>query len=120
MVSRAGIAAHLGDTDRAIDLLTRGLTEGGIRWSALTQARGYGDRATIEAPISPRLQFPERGGLVSGSMLAQKAKQFDDGLYAAFKLLTYLSQTGRSLSQELADVPKRYATPEIRVPCPDD
>ena len=39
LVSRAGIAAHLGDTDRAIDLLTRGLTEGGIRWSALTQAR---------------------------------------------------------------------------------
>ena len=39
VVSRAGIAAHLGDTDRAIDLLTRGLTEGGIRWSALTQAR---------------------------------------------------------------------------------
>jgi serine/threonine protein kinase/TolB-like protein/tetratricopeptide (TPR) repeat protein len=38
-VSRAAIAAHLGDTDRAIDLLTRGLTEGGIRWSALTQAR---------------------------------------------------------------------------------
>jgi tRNA A-37 threonylcarbamoyl transferase component Bud32/TolB-like protein len=38
-VSRAAIAAHLGDTDRAIDLLTRGLAEGGIRWSALTQAR---------------------------------------------------------------------------------
>jgi hypothetical protein len=26
------------------------------------------------------------GGLVSGSMLAQKAKQFDDGLYAAVEL----------------------------------
>ena len=38
-VSRAEIAAHLGDNDRAIDLLTRGLARGDIRWSALTQGR---------------------------------------------------------------------------------
>ena len=38
-MSRAEIAAHLGDNDRAIDLLTRGLAEGGLWWSPLTQGR---------------------------------------------------------------------------------
>ena len=38
-VSRAEIAAHLGDSDRAIDLLTRGLAAGGVWWSPLTQGR---------------------------------------------------------------------------------
>jgi phosphomannomutase / phosphoglucomutase len=60
------------------------------------------------------------GGEASGHVFYQENYYLDDGLYAACKLLTYLSQTGRSLSQELADVPKWYATPEIRVPCPDD
>src|SRR5437764_1328798 len=38
-----------------------------------------------EAPIRPTLAGTG-DGLVSGSMLAQKAKQFDDGLYAAVEL----------------------------------
>ncbi len=45
--------------------------------------RGFaGDRdAREEAPVLPTL--PATGGFVSASVLAQKAKQFDDGLYAA-------------------------------------
>jgi serine/threonine-protein kinase len=38
-VSRAVIAAHLGDVDRAVELLTRGLREGGVAWSPSTTGR---------------------------------------------------------------------------------
>lgn len=40
-----------------------------------------------ETPVRPTLkEVGAGGGFVSGSMLAQKAKQFDDGLYAAVEL----------------------------------
>ncbi len=45
---------------------------------------------------------------------------FDDAIYASCRLLEILSASDRNLSALLADVPKTYTTPEIRVPCPDD
>jgi phosphomannomutase/phosphoglucomutase len=44
---------------------------------------------------------------------------YDDAIYASCRLLEILSKTGKSLSELLADVPKSYTTPEIRVECPD-
>lgn len=41
---------------------------------------------TQSATIHPRLSDVPRSGLCSASVLAQKAKQFDDGLYAAVEL----------------------------------
>jgi len=52
----------------------------------IPEDRGYGNsQEAQEAPISPTLAG-RRSKLVSASMLAQKAKQFDDGLYAAVEL----------------------------------
>jgi phosphomannomutase / phosphoglucomutase len=45
---------------------------------------------------------------------------FDDGLYASFRLLEILANSGATLPELLEGVPHTYATPEIRVPCPDD
>jgi phosphomannomutase / phosphoglucomutase len=45
---------------------------------------------------------------------------FDDGIYAGLRLLEILSETDRPLSTLLADVPKMFNTPEIRVDCPED
>ncbi len=45
---------------------------------------------------------------------------FDDGIYSSARLLELLSQTDAPLSALLADVPKTYATPELRVDCPED
>jgi len=42
---------------------------------------------------------------------------FDDGIYAGARLLEILSQQEKPLSALLADIPKTYATPEIRVDC---
>lgn len=45
---------------------------------------------------------------------------FDDALYAMARLLEILSHGAQSLSDRLADVPRTFATPELRVDCPDD
>jgi phosphomannomutase / phosphoglucomutase len=45
---------------------------------------------------------------------------FDDGLYASFRLLEILANSGATLPQLLEGVPPTYSTPEIRVECPDD
>ncbi len=44
---------------------------------------------------------------------------FDDALFAAARLLAYVAREGGPLSKLLADLPKTYATPELRVDCPD-
>lgn len=44
---------------------------------------------------------------------------FDDGLYAAMRLLRTLSHTEAKLSQLIADIPRYPSTPETRVDCPD-
>src|SRR4029077_2001497 len=45
---------------------------------------------------------------------------FDDALFAAARLLAYVARQGGPLSHLLADLPKTYATPELRVDCADD
>lgn len=45
---------------------------------------------------------------------------FDDALFAAARLLEIVSAGRFGLSPLLADLPKTFATPEIRVDCPDE
>ncbi|MGH7528809.1 MAG: phosphomannomutase/phosphoglucomutase, partial [Gemmatimonadales bacterium] len=45
---------------------------------------------------------------------------FDDALFAAARLLGYLAREGGPLSRLLADLPRTFATPELRVDCPDE
>jgi len=46
---------------------------------------------------------------------------FDDALFAAARLLAYMAREGGGpLSRLLADLPQTFATPELRVDCPDD
>lgn len=60
-------------------------------------------------------------GEMSGHMFfADEYYGFDDALYAGARLLRILSHTDRPLSALLADVPRYFATPEVRVPCPDE
>ena len=45
---------------------------------------------------------------------------FDDALYGAARLLRIVADSGHSVHELLADVPRFFSTPEIRVNCPDD
>ncbi len=44
----------------------------------------------------------------------------DDGLYTTLRLLHYLSNTGRTLAQAVAALPKYISSPEIKVGCADE
>jgi phosphomannomutase/phosphoglucomutase len=70
-------------------------------------------------------KMKEEGALLAGEMsghvcFADRYFGYDDATYAACRLLEILSKTGKNLSELLADVPKTFTTPEIRVDCPDD
>lgn len=61
------------------------------------------------------------GGEMSGHFFfADRYFGYDDAIYAALRLLEILSHTGKKISTLFSDVPKTYATPEIRIDCPDD
>ena len=61
------------------------------------------------------------GGEMSGHMFfADSYFGFDDGIYAGIRVLEILDRSGKRISELLSDVPKTYATPEIRVDCPDE
>jgi len=63
----------------------------------------------------------ELAGEMSGHMFfADRYLGYDDAVYASCRLLEILAKTGKTVSELLADVPKTYNTPEIRVDCPDD
>jgi phosphomannomutase/phosphoglucomutase len=45
---------------------------------------------------------------------------FDDALFAAARLLAIVSRGPAGLAPLIADLPVTFATPELRVDCPDD
>src|SRR5437879_990459 len=63
----------------------------------------------------------ELAGEMSGHMFfADRYYGFDDALYAACRLIEIVAKSRQPLSTQLADVPKTFSTPEIRVDCPDE
>ena len=71
-----------------------------------------------------KAKMKELGAVFTGEMsghmfFADEYFGFDDAFYAAGRLLRILSNSERSLSEMLADVPKYYSTAETRVPCSD-
>jgi phosphomannomutase/phosphoglucomutase len=62
----------------------------------------------------------ELAGEMSGHIFfSDRYLGYDDAVYAACRLLEILADSGRTVAQLLADVPKTFTTPEIRVDCPD-
>jgi len=86
----------------------------------------HGGRAIMwkagHSPIKAKMQ--ETGALLAGEMsghlfFADDYFGFDDAIYAACRLLDVLARTGQRIDQLLADLAPAFATPEIRVDCPD-
>jgi len=71
-----------------------------------------------------KTKMKETGALLAGEMsghlfFADRYFGFDDAIYASLRLLEILAKDPRPLSAMLADVPKTFTTPELRVDCPD-
>ncbi|MBI5220672.1 MAG: phosphomannomutase/phosphoglucomutase [Candidatus Liptonbacteria bacterium] len=61
------------------------------------------------------------GGELSGHFFfADNAYGHDDGTYAVLRVLEYLSDKNKSLSQLYQEFPKYISSPEIKIGCPDD
>ncbi|HTM43827.1 MAG TPA: phosphomannomutase/phosphoglucomutase [Polyangiaceae bacterium] len=69
-------------------------------------------------------KMKEQHALLAGEMsghffFADRYFGYDDGIYAALRMLEIVAETGKSPAELLLDLPKGHSTPEIRVPCPD-
>jgi len=70
-------------------------------------------------------KMKEVGALLAGEMsghmfFADRYFGYDDAIYSSLRLLEIMEKEGKPLSQLLSDVPRMYATPEIRLDCPDE
>ena len=71
-----------------------------------------------------KTKVKQEGALLAGEMsghlfFADRYLGYDDAIYAALRLLEILVREQKSVGELLADLPKRHATPELRVDCPD-
>jgi phosphomannomutase/phosphoglucomutase len=113
-VRRFGAGARVIFDVKCSDLLATALREAGAEpemWK------------TGHSLIKARMK--ERGAVLAGEMsghmfFAGDWFGFDDALFAAARLLEIVSRTPRGIAPLLADLPPTFATPEIRVDCPDD
>ena len=72
-----------------------------------------------------KAKMKETGAALAGEMsghifFADRFYGFDDATYAGARVLEILSKTDKTLSQLLADLPKTFSTPELRVDCSDE
>src|SRR6185437_7745393 len=71
-----------------------------------------------------KTKMKEEHALLAGEMsghlfFADRYYGYDDAIYASLRLLEILAADPRSISEMLADVPRTFTTPELRVDCPD-
>ncbi len=72
-----------------------------------------------------KTKMKEEGALLAGEMsghifFADRYYGFDDAIYATLRILEILSHSDASIHDMLSDVPKTFATPEIRIECADE
>ena len=72
-----------------------------------------------------KAKMAETKAMLAGEMtghvfFADKYYGFDDGIYAAVRLIDLVNGTDISLDQMLDELPKTFNTPEIRISCSED
>ena len=72
-----------------------------------------------------KTRMKEEQALLAGEMsghifFADRYYGFDDAIYAALRLIEIIADSDKPLHTLLDDVPQTYATPELRVDCPDE
>lgn len=82
-----------------------------LMWKAghsLIKAKMKETRAVLAGEMSGHIFFADR------------FYGFDDATYAGARVMEILSKTDKTLSELLADLPRTFSTPELRVDCPDE
>ncbi len=114
LVQRAGRGHPVIFDVKCSETLRTGLEAAGLRpvmWKtghSLLKAKMQETKAPLAGEMSGHMFF------------AGDYYGFDDAPFAAARLLRYLAGTRGPLSPLLADIPRTFTTPEIRVDCPDD
>jgi phosphomannomutase/phosphoglucomutase len=72
-----------------------------------------------------KAKMKEDHALLAGEMsghffFADRYFGYDDGIYAAIRLLEIVSRKSASVEELLRDLPRGFSTPELRVHCPDE
>src|SRR5262249_22729074 len=63
---------------------------------------------------------PLAGGMSGHMVFSQGFFGFDDERFAAGRLLRIVAASGRTLDELAASLPQYFATPETRIPCPEE
>ena len=86
----------------------------------IREALGERPGATIIAAVkASETLFDEIRNLGGHIFFADRNYGYDDGLYAAVRMLSFLSRARQSLAEMIDELPKPINTPEIRFPCPE-
>ena len=106
-------AAIVGEVKCSMNLYDDIAKKGGrpIMWKAghsLIKAKMKEEKALLAGEMSGHIFFGHRWF------------GFDDAIYASGRLLELVSRVEGPLSSLLADVPRTFSSPEIRVDCPED
>ena len=72
-----------------------------------------------------KAKMKETGAVLAGEMsghifFADRFYGFDDATYAGARVLEILSNTDKTLSELLSDLPATFSTPELRIDCADE
>lgn len=66
------------------------------------------------------LHAPVAGEMSGHMFFTEGFYGHDDAIYGAARLLRIVADSGKSVAELLADIPRYVSTPEIRIDCPDD
>lgn len=105
-------AAVIGDVKCSQSLFDEVARRGGrpIMWKtghSAIKTKLKAERAALAGEMSGHFFFADR------------YFGYDDGIYAALRLLEIIGKSGKSVLEELEDLPATFHTPELRVDCPD-
>jgi phosphomannomutase/phosphoglucomutase len=114
LVRRSGTGHPVIFDVKCSETLRQGLERAGLR--PVMWKTGH---SLLKAKMK-ELQAPLAGEMSGHMFFAADYYGFDDALFAAARLIQYLAAHPGPLSSLLADVPRTYTTPEIRVDCPDE
>ena len=66
------------------------------------------------------VKSPLAGEMSGHIFFADRYYGFDDGIYAAIRIINFILKAGKPLSEIRKSLPKTFATPEIRINCSEE